>query len=114
MKMKAWTLDTPALITERPLHLREVPVPSPAEDEVLLRVNACGICRTDLHVVEGELASARGAEVYVCTRDQERHQSLARELGATWVGDAKDEPPVKLHASSISRRQVNLFRLRSR
>ena len=48
-----------------------------------------------------QLARARGAEVYVCTRDRERHQVLARELGATWVGDAKEEPPVKLHASII-------------
>jgi propanol-preferring alcohol dehydrogenase len=37
----------------------------------------------------------------VCTRDRERHQALARELGAVWVGDAFDEPPVKLHASFI-------------
>jgi propanol-preferring alcohol dehydrogenase len=48
-----------------------------------------------------QLARARGAEVYVCTRDRERHQALARELGAVWVGDAFDEPPVKLHASII-------------
>lgn len=236
--MKAWSLETHAAITEHPLHLTEMPQPSPAADEVLLRVNACGICRTDLHVVEGELptrrsplipghqivghvvargervtdfaigdrvglawlnrtcgvcefciagrenlceqamftgwtidggyaeytvapaaftyhlpdnfddiqaapllcagiigyrclrltglnetdwngarlglygfgaaghvciqlARARGAEVYVCTRDRERHQALAVELGATWVGDAMDEPPVKLHASII-------------
>ena len=48
-----------------------------------------------------QLARARGAEVYVCTRDRERHQSLAHELGATWVGDAADEPPVKLDAACI-------------
>ncbi|MCM3905281.1 MAG: zinc-dependent alcohol dehydrogenase family protein [Pyrinomonadaceae bacterium] len=236
--MKAWTLDTPASVTEHPLRLAEVPLPSPDRDELLLGVKACGICRTDLHVVEGELpvlrsplvpghqivgrvaalgasvegfavgdrvgvawlnrtcgvceycvagrenlcekalftgwsvdggyaeyatapapftyhlpdsfddtqaapllcagiigyrclrltglsgnewkgarlglygfgaaghvciqlARSRGAEVYVCTRDRERHQALARELGAVWVGDAQDEPPVKLHASII-------------
>ena len=236
--MKAWALDTPAPIDERPLHLSEIAMPSPAADELLLRVNACGICRTDLHVVEGDLAvrrspvvpghqivgrvaalgaraegfdigdrvgvawlnrtcgvcefclagrenlceqamftgwtvdggyaeyavapaaftyrlpdnfddiqaapllcagiigyrclrltglgknewrgarlglygfgaaghvciqlaRARGTEVYVCTRDRERHQALARELGAAWVGDARDEPPVKLDASII-------------
>jgi propanol-preferring alcohol dehydrogenase len=236
--MKAWTLETPAPVNGRPLHLSAVPEPTPAEDELLLRVTACGICRTDLHVVEGELpvrrsplipghqivghvtavgarvagfaigdrvgvawlnrtcgacefclagrenlceqavftgwtvdggyaeyavapaaftyrlpdnfddiqaapllcagiigyrclrltglgenewngarlglygfgaaghvciqlARARGAEVYVCTRDRERHQALAHELGATWVGDATDEPPVKLQASII-------------
>ena len=59
MKMNAWTLDTPAPINERALHLSEMPVPSPAEDELLLRVNACGICRTDLHVVEGKLPVRR-------------------------------------------------------
>ena len=48
-----------------------------------------------------QLARARGAEVYVCTRDRERHQALARELGAVWVGDSFDEPPVKLDAAVI-------------
>lgn len=52
------------------------------------------------HVVL-QLARARGAEVYVCTRDRERHQALALELGAVWVGDAHDEPPVKLDASIV-------------
>jgi propanol-preferring alcohol dehydrogenase len=48
-----------------------------------------------------QLARARGAEVYVATRDRQRHQALALELGATWVGGAFDEPPVKLDASII-------------
>ena len=39
-----------------------------------------------------QLARARGAEVYVCTRDRESHQALANELGATWVGDALRAP----------------------
>lgn len=47
-----------------------------------------------------QIARARGAEVYVCTRD-ERHRNLARELGAAWVGGAVDPPPVKLDASII-------------
>lgn len=238
MEMKAWILTTPAPVNELPLACAEMPVPTPSKDELLLRVAACGICRTDLHIVEGELpvrrsplipghqivgrvtalgarvegfsigdrvgvawlngacgvcefcltgrenlceqarftgwtvdggyaeyavapaaftyrlpdnfadtqaapllcagiigyrclrltglsenewkgarlglygfgaaghvciqlARARGAEVYVCTRDRERHQALARELGATWVGDAREEPPVPLHASII-------------
>jgi propanol-preferring alcohol dehydrogenase len=236
--MKAWILRRPAPVTELPLATVELTVPTPSEDELLLRVSACGICRTDLHVVEGELpvrrsplipghqivgsvtafgarvegfaigdrvgvawlnrtcgicefcrtarenlceqamftgwsvdggyaqyavaaaaftyhlpenfddiqaapllcagiigyrclrltglrqkdwkgaqlgiygfgaaghvciqlARARGAEVFVCSRDRERHQALARELGATWVGDAMDEPPVKLDAAII-------------
>jgi alcohol dehydrogenase, propanol-preferring len=236
--MKACVLKSPAPIDRRPLEFTDLPKPDPADDEVLLRVRACGICRTDLHVAEGELARrrlplipghqivgevvglgahadeikpgervgiawlhrtcgvcrfcrskrenlcerpeftgwstdggyaeyatapakfvyslpagfddlqaapllcagiigyrslrltgigegnwagarvgiygfgaaghvviqvarARGAEVYVSTRDRERHQSLAEELGAAWVGGAKDEPPVKLNAAII-------------
>jgi propanol-preferring alcohol dehydrogenase len=236
--MKAWVLRTPATVDERPLHLVNVPAPMEREDELLVRVSACGICRTDLHVVEGELpvrlspvipghqivgsvaavgsqvkdfalndrvgiawlnrtcgkckyclagrenlceqalftgwsvnggyaeyavapasfsylipnsfqdiqaapllcagiigyrclrltgltehewkgarlgiygfgaaghiciqlARSRGAEVYVCTRDRERHQALAHELGATWVGDAADNPPVNLDTAII-------------
>jgi alcohol dehydrogenase, propanol-preferring len=53
--MKAWVLPKPAPVETNPLELRELPVPEPGEREVLVRVNACGICRTDLHVVEGEL-----------------------------------------------------------
>jgi propanol-preferring alcohol dehydrogenase len=240
LAMRACILEAPAPIDAKPLQLRDVPVPVPAADEILVSVSACGICRTDLHVVEGELpvrhphvipghqivgrvvalgtnaegfeigdrvgiawlnrtcgrcwfcfsgrenlceraqftgwtvnggyadfavapasfsyhlpdefndqqaapllcagiigyrslrltglddrsggwngarlgiygfgaaghvciqlARARGAEVYVSTRDRERHQELATELGATWVGGAKDEPPVKLDASII-------------
>jgi propanol-preferring alcohol dehydrogenase len=39
----------------RPLVLEERPVPSPGPGEILLRVHACGVCRTDLHIVDGEL-----------------------------------------------------------
>jgi propanol-preferring alcohol dehydrogenase len=236
--MKAWLLHKPGPVAERPLTITEVITPAPGDDELLVRVQACGICRTDLHVIEGELperrsplipghqivgrvtargarvrdfavgdrvgvawlnhtcgacefccskrenlceqpqftgwtvdggyaeyalapasftyhipddfeaaqaapllcagiigyrclrltgindnewdgarlglygfgaaghisiqlARARGAEVFVCTRDRERHQALAHELGATWVGDASDEPPVKLDAAII-------------
>jgi alcohol dehydrogenase, propanol-preferring len=52
------------------------------------------------HVVL-QLALARGAEVYVCTRDREHHQTLAAELGATWVGGDAEAPPVLLDASVI-------------
>jgi len=53
--MKAWTLSRPASIESNPLELRDVPLPEPGEREVRVRVSACGICRTDLHIVEGEL-----------------------------------------------------------
>lgn len=42
-----------------PLIMEERPVPSPAAGEVRLRVEACGVCRTDLHVVDGELTQPK-------------------------------------------------------
>jgi len=54
--MKACILPAPAPVESNPLRLAEVPPPRPEGRQVLVRVHACGICRTDLHVVEGELA----------------------------------------------------------
>jgi propanol-preferring alcohol dehydrogenase len=57
--MKSMLLAHPAAIDESPLQLRDLPVPEPAAGEIRVRVAACGICRTDLHVVEGELPPRR-------------------------------------------------------
>jgi propanol-preferring alcohol dehydrogenase len=54
--MKACLLRSPAPLDKNPLEFIETPTPSPKGDEVLVRVRACGVCRTDLHIVEGELA----------------------------------------------------------
>jgi len=54
--MHAQVLKTPAPVEQHPLIYLEVPTPEPGDDEVLVKVNVCGVCRTDLHVVEGELA----------------------------------------------------------
>ena len=234
--MRAVIVDAPGPIETHPLRLDDVAVPEPADDEVRIEVHACGVCRTDLHVVEGDLAvkrspivpghqvvgiveavgsgvtersvgervgvawlhrtcgccafcathrenlcdtpeftgwtvqggfaeaivapadftyplpegftdleaapllcagiigyrclrqtgiedwsgahlglygfgaaghvaiqiaRARGAEVYVCTRDREKHQALAEELGAAWTGGATDKPPVALDAGIV-------------
>src|SRR5216117_4044707 len=53
--MQACLLYSPAPVERAPLELKDVPIPEPGPDEVLVRVTACGVCRTDLHVVEGEL-----------------------------------------------------------
>lgn len=57
--MKAMVLERPADIHSRPLRLTELPDPTPGAGEVRVRVTACAICRTDLHVIEGELARRR-------------------------------------------------------
>ena len=53
--MKACVLQAPAPIETNPLCFTDVAVPQPGPGEILVRVHACGVCRTDLHVVEGEL-----------------------------------------------------------
>src|SRR5215831_11175880 len=53
--MKAAVLASPAPISERPLQIIDVAEPRLRPGHVLLRVRACGVCRTDLHIVEGEL-----------------------------------------------------------
>jgi propanol-preferring alcohol dehydrogenase len=51
LTMRAMVLDRPG----QPLERRDVPAPRPSSGQVLLRVHACGVCRTDLHILDGEL-----------------------------------------------------------
>ena len=53
--MKACLLRAPAAIETNPLEYADAATPQPKSGEVLVRVRACGVCRTDLHVIEGEL-----------------------------------------------------------
>src|ERR1700687_3392711 len=53
--MRAMAGYTPAEIETNPLTLAEVEQPAPQHGETLVRVRACGVCRTDLHVAEGDL-----------------------------------------------------------
>ncbi|MBK9308040.1 MAG: zinc-dependent alcohol dehydrogenase family protein [Nitrospira sp.] len=53
--MKAMVLDKAGAVSSHPLHLRDLPIPTPQPYRVLVRIHVCGVCRTDLHVVEGEL-----------------------------------------------------------
>jgi alcohol dehydrogenase, propanol-preferring len=49
--MRAMILDAP----RQPLRLAELPKPKPNPEQVLIRIRACAVCRTDLHIVDGEL-----------------------------------------------------------
>src|SRR5512142_2212614 len=67
-----------------PLREEELPRPEPGPGQVLLRVRACGICRTDLHVVDGELTRPKlplvpGHQIVGETED-------GRRLGVPWLG----------------------------
>ena len=53
--MNAMLLRNPGPIEKSPLKWTELPIPIPGGDEILIRINACGVCHTDLHTVEGEI-----------------------------------------------------------
>jgi propanol-preferring alcohol dehydrogenase len=53
--MRAMLLET----AKQPLRLREVPIPRPKPNQILIRVHACGVCRTDLHILDGELSEPK-------------------------------------------------------
>lgn len=57
--MQAWVVDQPAPIDDQPLRLVTRDVPQPASSELRVRVTACGVCRTDLHLAEGDLPPRR-------------------------------------------------------
>ncbi|WP_433605939.1 zinc-dependent alcohol dehydrogenase family protein [Dactylosporangium sp. CA-139114] len=57
--MTAWAVRRPGPIAEHPLCRVRRPVPEPSADEVLIRVRMCGVCRTDLHLAEGDLPPRR-------------------------------------------------------
>ena len=90
--MKAAILAQPAPIAERPLRIEDVPQPQPAAGQVLLKVRACGVCRTDLHITEGELPQRRtplipghqivGDVVAGATTEL----PMGTRVGVSWVG----------------------------
>src|SRR5579885_1345267 len=53
--MRAMLLEAP----RHPLRLTDRPSPKPGPDQVLIRISACGVCRTDLHILDGELGEPR-------------------------------------------------------
>ena len=57
--MRAWVVDEPGPVDGHPLALVERPVPEPGPGQVRVRVSVCGVCRTDLHLAEGDLAPKR-------------------------------------------------------
>jgi propanol-preferring alcohol dehydrogenase len=61
--MQAWAVGTPGPIDGGPLVAVERPVPEPDPGQVRVRVRACGVCRTDLHLAEGDLAPRRAGVV---------------------------------------------------
>lgn len=92
--MHAWRVTTPAPVSSTPLRYDPVPVPLPGAGEVLLRVVACGVCRTDLHVCEGDLPVHREhvtpgheivGEIVEIGRGTESVFRLGDRVGVPWL-----------------------------
>lgn len=90
--MRAWVVTGRFAGPDR-LAMVERPVPSPAPDEVLVRVRVCGVCRTDLHLAEGDLAPraprvAPGHEVVgevVASGSATSRFTLGDRVGVAWL-----------------------------
>lgn len=88
--MRAMVMTGPG----KPLQMSEVPTPEPAAGEVLIRVAACGVCRTDLHVLDGDLTEPKlplilGHEIVgeiVETRALESALEPGMRVGVPWLG----------------------------
>ena len=69
----------------RPLEERELPVPEPGAGEVLVRVAACGVCRTDLHVTDGELPDPK-LPLVLGHQIVGRIEGSGERIGIPWLG----------------------------
>lgn len=90
--MKAAVLNTPQDVLKRPLRIIDIPRPQLAPGYLLLRVRACGVCRTDLHIVEGELTPLRqtlipGHQIVGEIIDGATSEfPLGTRVGVSWIG----------------------------
>lgn len=90
--MQAALLYSPAPIDTNPLVLEEIAMPIPAPGEVLLKVLACGICHTDLHVVEGDLVPKQspiipGHQIVAEVMDSNGTSvPVGTRVGVAWIG----------------------------
>ncbi|WP_407663021.1 zinc-binding alcohol dehydrogenase family protein [Mycolicibacterium helvum] len=93
--MRAWRVRRPGPMSSRPLELdTTATIPQPAPDELLVAVRACGVCRTDLHVTEGDLAVHRPhvipghevvGEVVAIGSDAGDEFAVGDRVGVAWL-----------------------------
>jgi propanol-preferring alcohol dehydrogenase len=88
--MRAMLFESPG----KPLRLTELPIPQPGSTQVLLKVHACGVCHTDLHIIDGELDSPKlplvlGHQIVgtvVQVGQFARRFKIGEKVGVPWLG----------------------------
>ncbi|UXA15963.1 zinc-binding alcohol dehydrogenase family protein [Mycobacterium sp. SMC-4] len=92
--MRAWQVRRPGPMSTAPLRRAVVPIPAPADGDLLVAVRACGVCRTDLHVAEGDLPVHRPevvpghevvGEVVAVGADVAPGLSIGDRVGIAWL-----------------------------
>lgn len=97
--MKAALLKSPADVFKHPLSIEQIQKPRPGAGQVLLRVRACGVCRTDLHIVEGELPPVRepvvpGHQIVGdIVEGATNEHPLGSRVGVSWIGGVDGSCP---------------------
>mgnify|MGYP002401357439 FL=1 len=90
--MRAMLMEHP----KRPLRYTHVATPVPDENQLLIKVHACGICRTDLHIMDGELAYPKlplipGHQIVGTVAEKGKNVtafSLGQRVGVPWLGNS--------------------------
>ncbi|KPL09473.1 MAG: hypothetical protein AMS26_22815 [Bacteroides sp. SM23_62] len=93
--MKAWILEHQAPMENKPLVLRELPDPHPGSNEIRIKIMACGVCRTDIHVAEGDLPQKKsplilGHEIVVVVDEigeKVGHFNIGNSAGMAWLNN---------------------------
>src|SRR5512136_2036000 len=88
--MRAMLLEAP----NTPLHLAEISIPIPGPKQVLLKVHACGVCHTDLHILDGELTQPKlplvlGHQIVGSVVDfgpESKRFQTGDRVGVPWLG----------------------------
>jgi propanol-preferring alcohol dehydrogenase len=100
--MRAAILHDPSPIANRPLSINEVPIPEPGPDQVLLKVEACGVCRTDLHITSGDLKPQHNSIIpghQIVGRIERagkgvNHLKPKSRVGVSWMGGVDGDCPL--------------------
>src|SRR5487761_2307975 len=95
-EMRAWVVEAPGPIESHPLRFVTRPIPQPGPGQVRIRVTVCGVCRTDLHLAEGDLEPHRpktipGHEVVGLVDDigpVTSRFALGDRVGGAWLAEA--------------------------